>query len=631
MPGIQKVTDPAKRVTDAHFRNTLCKQGIDADYVELIQDYASRRVNGKVVKRRSPYARFYKDRKSNKIVMEVSILPHVKAMGRKIECGWLFAKNKYYSKANLFSAIVDGRQIKVTCLSDQPHEAKKGDQVAWNPQLYLNNIEQTCGKTRLLTADPINAGYFENILEWDYGICKRRIRIIEGRIRERWVFTANPNGEVGIKHNRTGVLKFKSGEYWINDDEELVPASVFDEAEYPFEVMASPETFYPDPHDEVSSVDGRMKHLDLNGLSWVNIIAGAGTGADDDATRLEPVYWRCDGNANTWDNLYRSITVFDTSGLPDTCVVSAAVLSLCGYQKVDPRGDTPAVTIYSADPASNIAIAAGDFDSLGTEALAADIGYANWATDGYNDFTLNDVNSDGFATNADGTYISKTGVSRFGFRETKYDVGPGTPGWVAGSTTYMTCYSADQGNTTSDPKLVITYYVPQTYEESCTDGLKVGDSNIQNLVLNLSITDGLKPGDSPTNIGAFGALSSDGAKFGGSPSSIGAFGHAVTDGAKFGETLLGSLLLNLSLADGAILAEALVWTWDMSLSDGVKLGDAAAPSLVIAISVSDGVKLGEALVCLVNATAGAPRTSFARSVCERVFKDSRTITPVEGG
>ena len=137
------------RIKDTHLIDLLKKQGIDKDYVELSQDYAPRSLG----KEHSPYARFYKDRKSNKKVMVVSILPHVTADGHKIECGWLPIGNKYHSKINLFKAIVRGRQIKVTTLSDQPDGRKKNDSVTWNPQLFLNGIEQSHGNVTLLQMD----------------------------------------------------------------------------------------------------------------------------------------------------------------------------------------------------------------------------------------------------------------------------------------------------------------------------------------------------------------------------------------------------------------------------------------------------------------------------------------------
>ena len=122
----------------------------------------------------------------------------------------------------------------------------------------------------LLPIDPVNSGYSNNTLVWDYGICLRQIRAIEGRLHEHWVFDRNPIGEVRVQHNHTGTYPLNLGPYAISSDIELVPASVFDEAEYPFLVGASPETFYPDADPETSSVDGPVADAG-NNLTWANL------------------------------------------------------------------------------------------------------------------------------------------------------------------------------------------------------------------------------------------------------------------------------------------------------------------------------------------------------------------------
>ena len=437
----------APKSVDAHVAGLLTKQGLNKDGFELLHDYAPRSRG----KEHSPYARFYKDRKSNKRVMVVSILPHVTADGHKIECGWIRTDGKYLSKTNLFSAIVDGTQIKVTALSDQPSGSKQGDFVQWNPQLYLDNVEQTRGKPTLLTTDPINADYSENTLEWDYGICKRRIRIIEGRIRERWVFTSNPHGEVKIKHNHTGALTLKMGVFKISDDVELVPASVFGRAQYPFEVAASPETFYPDPHVESTSVDGAVLYQQ-NNTAWSTLRNGAGSGVDDDQANGEIIKFTT--GTTLFYNIWRSIFLFDTSGLPDDAAISAATFSVRGYYKDDFNSATPDINVYKSTPFSNIALQADDYVDIGTVALSSVITYGSWNTAGYNDFALNDVDTDDFG------YIKKTAgdpITKLGCRNANYDVALTTPpSGGSDKTSRLNGYFSEQGGG-SQPKLVVTY------------------------------------------------------------------------------------------------------------------------------------------------------------------------------
>lgn len=455
---IDKVTDPAKIVTDPVMLSALAKQGIDKDYVEFIQDYAPRSLG----KEHSPYAKFYRSLKSNKKFMVVSGLPMVKPDGTKIEVGWLYAEGKYYSKPNLFSAIIEGTQVQVTVLSDQPTGVKENDRAVWQPQLFLNNIEQfpISSEPTLLKTDPVNPNYHQNVLEWDYGICKRRIRIIEGRFRERWLFVLNPNSEVKIRHNFQGDYRPKVGiardavgnplaVQVVNNDEEIIPVSEFARKDivYPVEIGAE-ATYYPDADPETSSVDGRVQRSASE--TWAVIRVGAGTDVYPSAALYNGSLISAAPTTNLFDVLTRSIMLFDTSGLPDNAIISAATLSVYGLMKTDALNISPDINVYSSNPASNTDLIAADFTTLGSTAFATAITYANWSLVGYNDFTLN---TSGIAA------ISKINVSKFGLRNANYDVSGDTVPWVVDAEAYTLGYFAEQG-TVYKPKLVVTYTVP---------------------------------------------------------------------------------------------------------------------------------------------------------------------------
>lgn len=464
----QKVTNPAKIVTDGMVLRELARQGVDKDYVEFFRDYCSRSKGG------SPYAKFYRDLKSGKQFMVVSSLPMVKPDGTRIEVGWLFSGGKYYSRANLFSSIVQGTEVKLTCLSDQPYGAKKDEQTTWNPQLFVDGVEQkpASGEPTLLETDPTNQNYHHNVLEWDYGICKRRIRIIEGRFRERWLFYANPDGDVRIKHNFAGNHKVKLDyardakgnplEVVVTDDEELVPAGAFAKAAYPVEIGAE-QTFYPDADPETSSVDGFARHYIPAGDTWATIRNAAGDLADDTADDAYASYIYSDDETDKWRCIARGIFLFDTSGLPDDATITAATLSLRGSYKQDALGINPEVNIYSSAPASNTALVAGDYDCGGsTPYCDTDLTYASWSTAGYNDFALN---ATGLAA------ILKTGVSKFGGREVTYDVGASDPAWSSVKETFIRFWSADKG-AGYKPKLLVTCEDPNKTSSDSGSGVE---------------------------------------------------------------------------------------------------------------------------------------------------------------
>lgn len=150
------------------------------------------------------------------------------------------------------------------------------------------------------------------------------------------------------------------------------------------------KTFYPDAHPEVTSVDGRVTQKET-GLSWAQIRAALGSEAADDVSGSRFAMWWCDTVADKFKELHRSIFLFDTSSLPDDCTIIRAVLSVYGYTKVN-EGSWANVklNVYASAPASNIALVAGDFDSLGaTPFCDTDLAYDDFSVSGYNNFTLN--------------------------------------------------------------------------------------------------------------------------------------------------------------------------------------------------------------------------------------------------
>lgn len=450
-------------VTDELVLPMLARCGIDKNHVELWHDYAHRGLG----KEYSPYAKFYRDYASKNRIMVVSGLPKVNANGDKIcgnshhetTVGWELKAGRYITKPNIFSGIVDGPEIELSIFNDQPWGAKRGDSVSWRPTLFLNGIEQfPLGGMTIYPTDPVNENYHHNVIELNYGICKRQSRVIEGRFKERWIFTTNPHGDIRIKHNFVGSLKVKLGyardasgeplEILFTNEEELIPATSFDKAVFPVEVYAS-QTFYPDVDPETSSVDGRVVMFSAEpGITWPEIRDGAGNYAyDSTANEGAPAYISSRNTTDRWGNLIRSIFLFDTSSLPDDAEILDAGLSLYGYAKQDQLGITPDANIYSSNPASNTALVPADYTSLGTTPFSTAIPYASWNTGGYNDFTLN---SEGLAA------ISKTGVSKYGARNPSHDVANLEPGWQAGKSSFLQCYFSEQG-TGYKPKLLINY------------------------------------------------------------------------------------------------------------------------------------------------------------------------------
>lgn len=209
-------------------------------------------------------------------------------------------------------------------------------------------------------------------------------------------------------------------------------------------------TVYPDPHPEVTSVDGYARRHGVDEI-WADLISGAGTGASDTIT-ANSIYLYSSSTTNQWQDLARCVLLFDTSGLSGGAIISAAVISLRGYEKQDQLSATPDMNVYTSNPASNTAVVGADYGAFGAVAQCdTPLTYANWNTSGYNDF---DLNSTGIGN------INATGISKFGLRNANYDVAAVAPPWLSVQLSVMRGYSADRTGTANDPKLVITYSGP---------------------------------------------------------------------------------------------------------------------------------------------------------------------------
>jgi len=302
------------RSTDPNVLKAIVDAGADPEYVELTKDY------GLAIEGKHPYSRTYSDRKSNLNFFEVSQLPMVDAEGDKLNASWLLSGRKYYSISsdktvnNLFWSEVYGTQVKLIVANDQPYGAKQGSQVIYNPQLFLRGKEISPSEAYAsrYNNDPYNENYTYNVLEWDYGICKRQIRIVEGMYRETWLFTDNPEGEVKIVHNQQGNFPLSLGQYAINDDIEVIPKEEFIDpvSGYPLRINAS-ATFFPDAHVENFSVDGRAWQTNAGGGTWAAIQGGAGNGSDDDIQDNIYAFIRSHATLDKWIYIIRGIILFD--------------------------------------------------------------------------------------------------------------------------------------------------------------------------------------------------------------------------------------------------------------------------------------------------------------------------------
>jgi len=195
------------------------------------------------------------------------------------------------------------------------------------------------------------------------------------------------------------------------------------------------DTFYPDPDPELTSVDGFVRKQ--NSGSWPTTRnASSGQEVFDALTSIQCAA----GFESPNYRLSRAYLLFDTSLIPDGDTIDSAILSLMNSGGT-PNSENSLHYIVSSNPASNTALALGDYSRIGATSFGT---LSSYPVNIYVDVSLN---SDGKNN------ISKTGVSKFGVRS-KPDFEDFAPtGYYEGPN----WYAADQTGTSQDPKLVVVY------------------------------------------------------------------------------------------------------------------------------------------------------------------------------
>ncbi len=241
---VEKVTDPAKVVTDQSVIDTLNARGIDPDYVEFYHDYGPKDEK----KGRTPYMKNYRDLKSNIRIAKITNVPKCKSDGTKLKVGFLPVGDTWVSDTNLLDIVVDGTEVTIKYDPLTAGYISALDYVTVAPRLYVGGIEQypSNSKGTRHSTEPNNGSHANNLLDWAYTHCIRRVRIIQGRYKDKFIFTTNPEAEVKIDWVQTGTLSVGFGsvrdatlddlDIKIDGTTVTVSEKVLDNAVYPVEM-----------------------------------------------------------------------------------------------------------------------------------------------------------------------------------------------------------------------------------------------------------------------------------------------------------------------------------------------------------------------------------------------------------
>ena len=211
-------------------------------------------------------------------------------------------------------------------------------------------------------------------------------------------------------------------------------------------------TVYPDPSTGATTVDGVVCHNEAAaGATWATVHDASSTNCfDATATTSGADYLKGGTTADQWSQIIRTIYLFDTSSITDTDIISSATFSVYSTATTINNAFSDSLSLVLSNPASNNALVAADYDTLGTTKQATDIAFSALTNSAFNDWTLN-------ATGI--SNVSKTGITKLGLRGLA-DLNNTPPTWSSGGRQTFEHYMADQAGspgTVNDPKLVVVH------------------------------------------------------------------------------------------------------------------------------------------------------------------------------
>lgn len=217
------------------------------------------------------------------------------------------------------------------------------------------------------------------------------------------------------------------------------------------EIPLGPEEthiYWPDPHPEVTSVDGYVRRYSGN-QAWLALRDGAGTSRSDTGhLNIVMQSWNI---ADRWYALNRDIILFDTSTIPAGSLVTAANLRLWLVSKTDLLLCDPSFALSPSDPASNIALVKDDYQTVTHLLLSDVIPYDDLPVAAFQTWVLN---PDGLL------YVIPDGITKLSLREYKYDILGVAPPWQSWTTSTLLALSADTGDGEKRPRLEVTHRPP---------------------------------------------------------------------------------------------------------------------------------------------------------------------------
>jgi hypothetical protein len=381
----------------------------------------------------------------------ISSLPqYLDDLKTKIDPTWYFDKNNntYTVGPNLFIASVIETTVTIINSSNET--------VTWDPNVTLNNIiYYPKSRNPIITSDLYNENYSSNTLMWDYNICKRYIRVIEGLIQELYVFDKNPKGDVLVNDNIVKSLNFKGivkYEAWDSKFNHInnnglngILSKEFDRKDIVYPITLDP-TFVAGS----SSSDG-YNVLGYSGSAvWTLAHNADGTyGVESVSSSLMADVGVTKNYILSYfvDSINRSYLYFDTSFLTGKTITGAQI-GLYG------------ATVYSSIGSWTLEVQSGSPTYPNDPLVATDYYYSNYSGNGgtlasnflsIGTYDIITLNSTGYG------WINRDGITKYCLREVEHDINNSAPtDSTSLKANLLEYYTAEKGNGYF-PVMVIDY------------------------------------------------------------------------------------------------------------------------------------------------------------------------------
>ena len=218
---------------------------------------------------------------------------------------------------------------------------------------------------------------------------------------------------------------------------------------------ATVTTFNPDGHTESATVDGRVTDDSNGNLTWSTLcdVGGSYSGESESTA----AFYIIAGSSNDrWDSLGRFFMLYDSSSIDDDDEISAAKI-VCMTGTYDSSTISEGLSGYAlgvtaSNPASNTALAAGDFDAVSATAFATEINVSSINTTDGNNWPDLAFNASGISA------VSKDGISKFVIRFGA-DISDTSGNWSSGANVFVTAKSAEDSTAGNRPELTVTHAV----------------------------------------------------------------------------------------------------------------------------------------------------------------------------